>query len=389
MDPKNSPRGGKQLYIQHLDTDSPKPAREYLLSLGIDSKSVDVLFDAKGDWKYKVKETIDPFTYTPHELENFLISNLSPVYDLVSKSLDSIHELGFAKHDIPHIKDVTDQALKLLIESGADTHTQIIGVTAAVIHDLGNIFSRKHHSLLSPLIFKLTFPHFVVDREDWFRIKNAVVYHDEPVIFEEILSWGEISAVKKVEKFKEVFKKEVLALLISDKTRVNRKRLSDKNQTIKAIDENEHYEVNLLGDTDSITITKESALIKINYHPYASEEEAKNYPGFFKESKHFGYRASVSKGMIELHKFSTPIDNFSAWRHKYWKIYTERTLLAFYSLFALFPKINKVRFQMIDHIFPGSKSSEKVEYSVLLEELENFETLITLKYKKKSEKPST
>jgi hypothetical protein len=379
-----TPKGGKQLYIQHLDTDSPKPAREYLLSLGIDKNSVDVLFHQNGDWKYRVNEEINPFLLTPKDLEKKLIENLTPVYDLVSKSLDSIHELGFAKHDIPHIKDVTDEVLKLLNKSGADEKTKIIGVTAAVIHDLGNIFSRKHHSLLSPLIFKLTFPKFIINREDWFRVKNAVVYHDEPVIFEEIASWGEIDASKKIEMFKKVFKNEVLALLISDKTRISRKRLSDKNQTIKAIDENEHYEVNLLGQTDSIVVKKDLVLVKINYHPYATEEEVINFPGFFKKSKHFGYRASVSRGTIQLHKYETPIDNFSAWRHKYWKIYSERTLLAIYSLFALFPSVKRVGVQMIDHISPISKSFERVEYHINKSELNRFEKFIRLKYFNKS-----
>lgn len=385
MNDKKPHRGGKQLYIQHLDTDSPKPAREYLLSLGLSSGSVDILFDNNGDWKYKVQDKIDPFSYSPEDLKEILIKNLTPVYDLVSKSLDSIHELGFAKHDIPHIKDVTDEVVKLLNKSEVDSKTKIIGVTAAVIHDLGNIFSRKQHSLLSPLIFKLTFPNFIIDREDWFRVKNAVVYHDEPVIFEEIHSWGEIAGLEKIEMFRKVFKKEVLALLISDKTRVNRKRLSDKNQTIRAIDENEHYEVNLLGQTDKIVIKKDSALIRLNYQPYATEEEANNFPGFFKKSKHFGYRASVSKGTIKLHQFDTPIDNFSAWRHKYWKIYTERTLLAIYSLFALFPSIKRVRMQMFDYISPESTSFEKVEYTIWEKELGQFERFLRLKYFKKEQ----
>lgn len=368
-----------------MASDLPKPAREYLLSLGIDEASVNVLFDVSGNWKYKVEEIIDPFTYTPHDLETKLLDNLKPVYDLVSKSLDSIHELGFAKHDIPHITDVTDEVRKLLDEVDSDQKTKIIGVIAACVHDLGNILSRKYHSKLSPLIFKLTFPNFVINKEDWFRVKDAVVYHDEPVIYEEINSWGDISNEQKVEMFRKVFKKEVLALLISDKTRVNRKRLSDKNQTMKAIDENEHYEVNLLGQTDCIVIKKDSALVKFNYHPYASSEEADNYPGFFKKSKHFGFRAAVSKDAKELHKFATPIDNFSTWRHKYWKIYSERTFLFTYALFALFPHIDRVVIQMVDYISPKSTSFEKVEYSVDKNEISSFEKVIKLKYLRKKE----
>src|SRR3989344_4538285 len=107
-----NPSGGKKLYIQHQDTDSPKPARDYLLSLGIDKKAVDKLFDGNGNWRYQVKEEINPFTYTPRDLENKLIENLSPVYDLVSKSLDSIYEYGFNKHDISHISDVTSDVRK-------------------------------------------------------------------------------------------------------------------------------------------------------------------------------------------------------------------------------------------------------------------------------------
>src|SRR3989344_6274632 len=133
MDTNNPPRGGKQLYIQHMDTDLPKPAREYLLSLGIDEKEVNTLFDENGDWKYKVKEEIDPFVLTPQDLKNKLVENLTPVYDLVSTSLDSIHELGFAKHDIPHIIDVTDEVIRLLDIAEDDSRTKTIGVIAGVI----------------------------------------------------------------------------------------------------------------------------------------------------------------------------------------------------------------------------------------------------------------
>lgn len=383
MNDNKAPQGGKNLYIQHLNSDSPKPAREYLLSLGIDNNAVNKLFDTGGTWKYQVKEDVNPFTYTPKDLENKLLENLKPVYDLVSTSLDSMYEHGFNKHDLLHIIDVTHDVRKLLDEADADQKTKIIGIIASVTHDLGNILSRKSHSLLSPLIFKLIFPNFQINKEDWVRVKEAVVYHDEPVIFEEINSWGIINSTEKIEKFKTVFKKETLSLLIADKTRINRKRLSDKAQSSSAIDDNEHIEVNLLGQTDCLVIKKDSALVKFNYHPYANAEEAKNYPQFFRESKHFGFRASVSKDAKILHKFETPIDNFSTWRHKYWKIYSERTFLYIYSLFALFPHIEKVTIQMVDYIYPASTSFEKVEYSVNKNEIEQFERLIKLKYLKR------
>jgi hypothetical protein len=382
---KKDDKKGKPLFIQHLDSFPPKPAREFLLELGVSEQLVKTLFDENGEWKYRIEKKINPFTFQPLELQEELVKNLKPIYDVVNYSLDSIYEFGFAKHDIYHINDVTDQVRKLLDLAGADYKTKIIGVTAAVIHDLGNILSRSYHSRLSPMLFKLTFPNFDVDVKSWFRIKKAVVYHDEPVIFEKIDSWGEIDPLKKIEYFRRKFGPEVLALLISDKTRVNRKRLSEKNQTMKAIDEVEHYELNLLGDTEEIRVSKNYALVKFRYNPYATEEEAKMFPGFFKKSKHFGFRAGVSKEAIELHKITTPIDNFSIWRHKFWKIYSEKTFLAIYSLFALFPFIRRVRIQMTDYIFPSSNSFEKVEYCVYPEELKEFERFIRLKYFKKEE----
>ena len=279
-------RGGQQLYIQHIDTDSPKPAREYLISLGVPVEKINTLFDLNGDWKYKVSEEIDPFAYTPEELKNKLIDFLKPIYDLVNISLDSIYDLGFAKHDIPHIDDVTTQVIKILEAKGSDEKTKIIATIAGVSHDLGNIFSRKYHSMLSPLIFKLTFPNFKLDKHEWFRVKDAIQYHDEPVIHKEIDSWGSISSLEKIDKYKEKFREETLALLIADKTRVNRKRLSDKNKTMEAIDNNEHYELNLLGNTESIILNQLSADVNFTYYPYATEEDALNYPGFFKKSKH-------------------------------------------------------------------------------------------------------
>jgi hypothetical protein len=383
MDSQKKYRGGKQLYIQHVGNDSPKPAREYLISLGVSLDRINVLFDENGDWKYKVQDRINPFEYEPEDLKNLLIKHLTPIYDVVNISLDSFKTLGFAKHDIPHINDVTTEVLKILKIKGSNKKTQIIACIAGVSHDLGNMLSRNHHSKLSPLIFKLTFPNFKLKKYEWFRVKDAIVYHDEPVIHEEIGSWGELTTEEKLEKFREVFKEETLSLLISDKTRVNRKRLSDKNRTMEAIDKEEHYEVNLLGDTKSIEIEKNTAKVNFDYNPYATEEEAQKYPGFFKKSKHFGYRAGVSKQAIELHKLSTPIDNFSTWRHKYWKIYSDRTFLTIYSMFALFPELNEIQINMRDYIYPNSTSYEEVKYSIDRKELKNFEKFVFLKYLKK------
>jgi len=159
------------------------------LSLGIEIKAVDKLFDSKGNWKYQVEEEIKPYTYTPKNLETKLLDNLKPVYDLVSRSLDSMFEYGFNKHDITHIEDVTSEVRKLLDESDADQKTKIIGIIASVTHDLGNILSRKSHSVLSTLIFKLIFSNFQINIEDWIRVKEAVIYHDEPMIEEEITPW--------------------------------------------------------------------------------------------------------------------------------------------------------------------------------------------------------
>lgn len=375
---------GKKLYIQHSSNDSPRLAREYLLSVGVDEIAVDKLFDSKGEWRYQVKDHIDPFTYTPKNLEVKLVDSLKPVYDLVNVSLDTIEKHGFNKHDILHIEDVTSETRKLLDEADADQKTKIIGIIASVAHDLGNILSRKNHSKISPLLFKLIFPNFKISETDWDRVKNAVVYHDEPVIKEEIASWNSNSALIKIENFRKTFEKETLALFISDKTRITRERLSDKAKDSKAIDDNLHIEVNLLGEADCLVIKKDQALVKFNYHPYANEDEAKKYPQFFISSKHFGFRASVSKETQNLHKFETPIDYFSTWRHKYWKIYAERTILYIYCLFALFPHIDSVVIQMVDYISPSSTSYEKVEYKIEKSELGHFEKFVELKYLKKS-----
>jgi len=174
-----------------------------------------------------------------------------------------------------------------------------------------------------------------------------------------------------------------LALIIADKTRISRDRLSEKAVSTKAIDENEHIEVNLLGQTDCLVIKKDHALVKFNYHPYANFEEVEKYPHLFKVSKHYGFRAAVSADAKKLHKFATPIDNFSTWRHKYWKIYHERTMLTIYCLFALFPHIDFVKIQMVDYISPESTSSELVEYQIAKQELGRFEKFIELKYMKR------
>ncbi|MFC1649510.1 hypothetical protein ACFL2C_02220 [Patescibacteria group bacterium] len=381
---KKKPFDGK-MYVKHGSSDTPRLAREYLLDLGCKENTIDKLFDKKGNWKYKVERRFDPFNYSAKQLEKTLLTDLAPVYDLVNESLDGIYEHGFNKHDLDHIRDVTSECRKIMEESSADQRTKIIGVIASVAHDLGNILSRKSHSLLSPMLFRQIFPNMQVGKQDWIRIKNAIRYHDEPVIEEEINSWKVKTPIQKIEMFREVFEQETLALLVADKTRVSRERLSDKPKTKRAVDENVHVEVNLLGQTESLVVKKDHATVTFHYRPFANAEEAKKYPHFFQKIKYgSGFRASVSRDTQKLHEFETPIDHFSVWRHQYWKIYAERTILYVYCLFALFPHIDFVKIKMVDFISPASKSFEEVEYVIDKEELLNFERFVRVKYLKKT-----
>ncbi len=380
----NTPFGGKP-YVRHSRDDTPQLARDYLIGHGCSQETVDKLFDEQGNWKYQIDRSFDPFTYSAAQLEKMLLSDLAPVYELVSDSLDGIHEHGFNKHDLDHIIDVTRESRRLLEETSADQRTKIIGIIASVAHDLGNILSRKSHSKISPILFRQIFPNIKIGKEDWLRIKNAVRYHDEPVIEEEISSWKVKSSREKVEKFREVFYPETLALLVADKTRITRERLSRKPKSHRAVDENKHIEVNLLGETESVIIKREHATVTFHYRPYANEEEAKRYPHFFQKSRHgTGFRASVSEETKRLHEFETPIDHFSVWRHQYWEIYSYRTILYVYCLFALFPHIEIVKLKMVDFISPASKSFEEVEYVIHIDELFHFEKFVQVKYLKKS-----
>ena len=82
--------------------------------------------------------------------------NRFPLFNRVKKDHDiavyieeqnkSMHAMGFTEHSFAHIGVVADRTAYILDTLGLDDHTIDLALTAAWMHDLGNVINRVDHS---------------------------------------------------------------------------------------------------------------------------------------------------------------------------------------------------------------------------------------------------
>lgn len=284
------------------------------------------------------------------ELDKYLQSALFDIYSLVNYSLDASSPTGFNGHDTTHIDKVTGIARYLTEDLPEDE--QRITIVAARIHDLGNLYSRKLHSLISPELFKKLLPKIKLN--DGLREKAATAarLHNEPVLEPYMKLWKD--QMLEDEEFYRKMRAETgdagLAVIIADKVDVGRHRLSNKPASSEAV-EDPHLAVNLLGETESLKLNDEKNDLKwsLRFTPEMSPEEAQDYPHFAKQSKFHenGTRAWIPERMKKLHD-NEKIPNFDSWKQKFIEIYFQRIKLAATASFALFPDLQTFTIEMKD-----------------------------------------
>ena len=373
---------GKKLYVQHRADEKPVLAVNYLKSIGLAKKDLGQIFDNAGNWKYQITDEVDPFSLSLSDLKNLLLENLEIVYKFVSPSLDRKFKYGFNRHDIEHIEDVTGEVKKILKWKKSDKKQVAIGIIAAASHDLGNLLSRSYHAHLSPYLLRLIFPNLKIKNKDWERIKLAINNHELGVL-EKTIDWQK-SSEKIIKELKSKFLPEALALILADKTRYGRNRISDKPKSPKAIDADIHLEVNLLGRTEKLKYSGTNFTWQLKYFAFATEDEVSQRPHLFRpKSTGPGFKASVSKETQNRYRLEIPVDHFSTWRQKFWNVYLKRNMMAIYSAFALFPKLNTFTVKMVDLVNPDSNLSETVIYKTRKENLKEFEKFLKVKYTSK------
>ena len=91
----------------------------------------------------------------------------------------SLHAMGYTEHSYAHIGVVADRAGYILDTLGMDDHTIDLALTAAWMHDLGNVINRVDHSQSGALMAFYLLDKMGVPAEDIAPIIRAIGNHDE------------------------------------------------------------------------------------------------------------------------------------------------------------------------------------------------------------------
>ncbi len=151
----------------------------------------------------------------------------------------SMKAMGYTEHGPAHISVVAERVAYILNTLGTDDHTVDLALTAAWMHDLGNVINRVNHSQSGAMMAFYLLDKMGVPAEDIAPIIRAIGNHDEgcgiPV--------SDIAA----------------ALILADKSDVRRSRVQDMSEKNYDI----HDRVNYSAKSSRLKINQEHTAIKL------------------------------------------------------------------------------------------------------------------------------
>ncbi len=166
------------------------------------------------------------------------VRNDHDIHVYIEEQNKSMHAMGFTEHSFAHIGVVADRVGYILETLGVDDHTIDLALTAAWMHDLGNVVNRVDHSQSGALMTFYLLDKMGIPAEDIAPIVRAIGNHDE----------GSGVPVSNI----------AAALIIADKSDVRRSRVQDE---IKDFDI--HDRVNYSVKTSLLKINQDRTAIKL------------------------------------------------------------------------------------------------------------------------------
>ncbi|MCR5580506.1 MAG: phosphohydrolase [Pseudobutyrivibrio sp.] len=161
------------------------------------------------------------------------------IHVYIEEQNKSLHALGFTEHSFAHIGVVADRTGYILETLGEDDHIIDLGLTAAWMHDLGNVVNRVDHSQSGALMSFYLLDKMGISAEDIAPIVRAIGNHDE----------GNGVPVSDI----------AAALIIADKSDVRRSRVQDDDMGKYDI----HDRVNYSVKSSKLKINQEHTAIKL------------------------------------------------------------------------------------------------------------------------------
>lgn len=324
------------------------PAFYYLLDAHCSLDEILAVMDEHSRLKEpNFPEIEDIYGLSPAELKSLLESRLAPWYLLANRSLNNDETRGFNRHGLfDHISIVAKNTVQLLKDLGYSEEVQKIGLIMAYGHDLGNVLSRKFHSLVSPYIFEKYVPELKQDISKWVEIRQGIEFHNEPVIMKYLESRGDKTNFEGLSP-------AALALIVADKTHVGPIRVSDKVKDINALIEiDPHFVVNLLLNTKQSGIQSDGSFLwQLEFQPTLSTEEQQQSLERIKQDPYSNPAMTgkkfVPNWMHQAHREHN-ISHMASVDAQLWRLYIERNILAIRAIFELGKSVNVVRVLVTD-----------------------------------------
>lgn len=105
-----------------------------------------------------------------------------PVFKtLIDNSNASLKARGYTEHGLRHVTYVSHKTAQVLQELGYDERTVELGAIAGYLHDVGNLFNRKHHSISGASLVFNELRRLGMDLEEICTIATAIGNHEEEI----------------------------------------------------------------------------------------------------------------------------------------------------------------------------------------------------------------
>lgn len=100
---------------------------------------------------------------------------------LIEKSNAYLRARGYTEHGLRHVTYVAEKTAHILRELGHDERTVELGAIAGYLHDVGNLFNRKHHSISGANLVYFELSKLGMDHGEICAITTAIANHEEEI----------------------------------------------------------------------------------------------------------------------------------------------------------------------------------------------------------------
>jgi hypothetical protein len=228
-------------FVSH-EGNHPLEINEYLRAAGIQAEVIARSFSPDGSWQHPASALRG--IYEPSQsVVDRVLNETATLYTMAQASLAHINRFGYNDHGPNHIARVTDNAGKIASTAGLSSLDTHLARLAGVFHDLGNLFSRDEHSVISPAMAVRMYSELATNPDLWRRLENAIVLHNSAQYRPYLRTIAHLSEPERLEALKQDFGVVGLCLLIGDKVDVGRGRVNDKALTPEAFSQHgaSHY----------------------------------------------------------------------------------------------------------------------------------------------------